>query len=64
MFCLGIKIGLFSFGNPTSGLWMIILSCIIYGMAFDFSGFRFIFQNQYHPTQQMQPMIYDDDQID
>jgi len=27
---------LFGFGNPADGLWMIILSCIIYGMAFDF----------------------------
>jgi len=27
---------LFGFGNPGSGLWMIILSCIIYGVAFDF----------------------------
>jgi len=31
-----LRFGLFSFGNPAGGLWMIILSCIIYGMAFDF----------------------------
>lgn len=39
------RFGLFGFGNPTDGLWMIILSCIIYGMAFDFfniSGSLFI----------------------
>ncbi len=36
MFAWVLRFGLFSFGNPTSGLWMIILSCIIYGMAFDF----------------------------
>jgi len=30
------RFGLFGFGNPADGLWMIILSCIIYGMAFDF----------------------------
>jgi NHS family xanthosine MFS transporter len=31
-----LRFGLFGFGDPGSGLWMIILSCIIYGMAFDF----------------------------
>lgn len=31
-----LRFGLFGFGNPTTGLWMIILSCIVYGMAFDF----------------------------
>ena len=31
-----LRFGLFGFGNPAGGLWMIILSCIIYGMAFDF----------------------------
>lgn len=31
-----LRFGLFSFGNPAGGLWMIILSCIVYGMAFDF----------------------------
>ena len=40
-----LRFGLFSFGNPASGLWMIILSCIVYGMAFDFfniSGSLFV----------------------
>ncbi len=40
-----LRFGLFAFGNPTGGLWMIILSCIVYGMAFDFfniSGSLFI----------------------
>jgi len=40
-----LRFGLFSFGNPADGLWMIILSCIIYGMAFDFfniSGSLFV----------------------
>lgn len=40
-----LRFGLFSFGNPEEGLWMIILSCIVYGMAFDFfniSGSLFI----------------------
>lgn len=31
-----LRFGLFAYGNPTDGLWMILLSCIIYGMAFDF----------------------------
>ncbi|MFM2225791.1 MAG: hypothetical protein RJA07_1993 [Bacteroidota bacterium] len=40
-----LRFGLFAFGNPSEGLWMIILSCIVYGMAFDFfniSGSLFI----------------------
>ena len=40
-----LRFGLFSFGNPADGLWMIIMSCIVYGMAFDFfniSGSLFI----------------------
>jgi len=40
-----LRFALFSFGNPDAGLWMIILSCIVYGMAFDFfniSGSLFI----------------------
>jgi NHS family xanthosine MFS transporter len=40
-----LRFGLFAFGDPARGLWMIILSCIIYGMAFDFfniSGSLFI----------------------
>ena len=39
------RFGLFGYGNPAEGLWMIILSCIIYGMAFDFfniSGSLFV----------------------
>jgi len=31
-----LRFGLFAFGNPGDGLWMIVLSCIVYGMAFDF----------------------------
>lgn len=40
-----LRFGLFSYGNPGDGLWMIILSCIVYGMAFDFfniSGSLFV----------------------
>jgi len=31
-----LRFGLLAYGNPAEGLWMIILSCIVYGMAFDF----------------------------
>ncbi len=31
-----LRFGLFSYGNPAEALWMIILSNIVYGMAFDF----------------------------
>lgn len=40
-----LRFGLFAYGNPSDGLWMIILSCIVYGMAFDFfniSGSLFV----------------------
>ncbi|QRP64539.1 nucleoside permease [Rhodanobacter sp. FDAARGOS 1247] len=40
-----LRFGLFAFGDPAGGLWMIVLSCIIYGMAFDFfniSGSLFV----------------------
>jgi NHS family xanthosine MFS transporter len=30
------RFGLFAYGDPAQRLWMIVLSCIIYGMAFDF----------------------------
>lgn len=39
------RFGLFAYGNPSNGLWMIVLSCIVYGMAFDFfniSGSLFV----------------------
>ncbi len=40
-----LRFGMFAYGNPADGLWMIILSCIVYGMAFDFfniSGSLFV----------------------
>lgn len=40
-----VRFGLFAYGNPGDGLWMIVLSCIVYGMAFDFfniSGSLFV----------------------
>ena len=40
-----LRFGLFAYGNPEDGLWMIVLSCIVYGMAFDFfniSGSLFV----------------------
>ncbi|MBC7914188.1 MAG: nucleoside permease [Pyrinomonadaceae bacterium] len=40
-----LRFGLFAYSDPEGGLWMIILSCIIYGMAFDFfniSGSLFV----------------------
>ncbi len=40
-----LRFGLFAYGNPADGLWLIILSCVVYGMAFDFfniSGSLFV----------------------
>lgn len=45
MFAWVLRFGLFAYGDPGQGLWMIILSCIVYGMAFDFfniSGSLFV----------------------
>ena len=45
MFAWVLRFGLFAYGNPADGLWMIIMSCVVYGMAFDFfniSGSLFI----------------------
>lgn len=36
MFAWVLRFGLFGYGNPAEALWMIILSNIVYGMAFDF----------------------------
>ena len=42
-----LRFGLFGLGNPGDGLWMFILSMIVYGVAFDFfnvSGALFVEQ--------------------
>jgi NHS family xanthosine MFS transporter len=40
-----LRFGLLAYGDPVGGLWMIIVSCVVYGMAFDFfniSGSLFV----------------------
>ena len=47
-----LRFGLFAYGNLDASLWMIILSCIVYGMAFDFfniSGSLFV-ETQTQPS--------------
>ncbi len=36
IFAWVFRFGLFAIGDPGTGLWMLVLSMIIYGMAFDF----------------------------
>jgi nucleoside transporter len=36
MFAWVLRFGLFGAGNPGPGVWMLILSMIVYGVAFDF----------------------------
>ena len=36
MFAWVLRFGLFGIGDPGSGVWMLILSMIVYGVAFDF----------------------------
>lgn len=45
MFAWVLRFGFFAYGDPTTNLWMIVMSCIVYGMAFDFfniSGSLFV----------------------
>lgn len=45
MLAWALRFGLFGFGNPGSGVWMFVLSMIVYGVAFDFfniSGSLFV----------------------
>ena len=47
-----LRFGLFGLGNPGPGLWLFVLSMIVYGVAFDFfnvSGSLFVDQNT-HPS--------------
>ena len=47
MFSWFLRFGLFAVGDPGSGVWMFILSMIVYGVAFDFfnvSGSLFVDQ--------------------
>lgn len=48
MFAWVLRFALFAYGNPGDLLWMILLSCVVYGMAFDFfniSGSLFVNAN-------------------
>lgn len=45
MFAWVLRFGLFGLGNPGGGVWLLILSMIVYGVAFDFfnvSGSLFV----------------------
>jgi NHS family xanthosine MFS transporter len=51
IFAWVLRFGLFAAGNPGSGLYLLILSMIVYGMAFDFfniSGSLFV-EEEVHP---------------
>ncbi len=36
MFAWVLRFGFFGAGNPGSGVWLFVLSCLVYGVAFDF----------------------------
>ena len=45
MFAWVLRFGFFGLGNPGNGVWLFVLSCIVYGVAFDFfniSGSLFV----------------------
>ncbi len=51
MFAWVLRFGLFGFGNPGDGVWMFVLSMIVYGVAFDFfniSGSLFVDKSTDH----------------
>ncbi|MCF0177581.1 MAG: MFS transporter [Bacteroidales bacterium] len=48
MFAWVFRFGFFGLGNPGGGVWLFVLSCIVYGVAFDFfniSGSLFVNEN-------------------
>ncbi len=48
MFAWVFRFGFFGLGNPGNGVWLFILSCIVYGVAFDFfniSGSLYVNEN-------------------
>ena len=48
MFAWVFRFGFFGIGNPGAGVWLFILSCIVYGVAFDFfniSGSLYVNEN-------------------
>ena len=50
MLCWVLRFALFGLGNPGNGVWMFVLSMIVYGIAFDFfniSGSLFVNQETY-----------------
>ncbi len=52
MFAWFFRFGFFGVGDPSGGLWLMILSCIVYGIAFDFfnvSGGLYV-DKETHPS--------------
>ena len=48
MFAWVLRFGFFGLGNPGGGVWLFVLSCIVYGVAFDFfniSGSLYVNEN-------------------
>lgn len=48
MFAWVFRFGFFGLGNPGGGVWLFVLSCLVYGVAFDFfniSGSLFVNEN-------------------
>lgn len=48
MFAWVFRFGFFGIGNPGPGVWLFVLSCIVYGVAFDFfniSGSLYVNEN-------------------
>ena len=64
MFAWVFRFGLFALGDPGSGLWMLILSMIVYGMAFDFFIGLAVYRNgstSQYPCQRTRLVLHDDE---
>ena len=42
MFAWVLRFGLLGTGNPGDGVWMLVLSMLVYGVAFDFFSYNFV----------------------
>ena len=54
MFAWVLRFGLFGAGNPGSGVWMLILSMIVYGVAFDFFNISGALYTNMRTSEQLQ----------
>jgi len=57
-----LRFRLFAFGDPVIGLWVIVLCCVVYGVALNFFGIavRRGGNRACHASEHARPVLYDD----